>query len=34
LIEVATNHLAPGGRLVVTVPFGINAFPDHRQTFY
>lgn len=34
LIEIAANHLAPGGRLVVTVPFGIHDWPDHRQTFY
>jgi glycosyltransferase involved in cell wall biosynthesis/SAM-dependent methyltransferase len=34
LIDVAAGQLAPGGRLVVTVPFGINDFSDHRQTFY
>lgn len=34
LIDVAAGQLAPGGRVVVTVPFGVNDFPDHRQTFY
>lgn len=33
-IEVAAGVLAPGGKLVVTVPFGINDHPDHKQTFY
>jgi SAM-dependent methyltransferase/spore maturation protein CgeB len=26
--------LRPGGRVVVTVPFGLNAFPDHKRTYY
>jgi hypothetical protein len=26
--------LRNGGRLVVTVPFGLNAFHDHKQTYY
>ena len=30
----AFQLLKPAGRLVVTVPFGINDDPDHRQTFY
>lgn len=27
-------HLKPGGRLIVTVPFGINDFIDHKRTYY
>jgi glycosyltransferase involved in cell wall biosynthesis/spore maturation protein CgeB/SAM-dependent methyltransferase len=34
LLEVAARMLAPGGRLVVTVPFGINDHIDHKHTFY
>ncbi|MBQ3289943.1 MAG: methyltransferase domain-containing protein [Kiritimatiellae bacterium] len=30
----AHSLLKPGGTFVVTVPFGINDDPDHRQTFY
>jgi glycosyltransferase involved in cell wall biosynthesis/SAM-dependent methyltransferase/spore maturation protein CgeB len=33
-IEAAPRHLKPGGRLVVTVPFGVNDFIDHKHTFY
>ena len=33
-IEKAVALLSPGGHIVVTVPFGINDDPDHRQTFY
>ena len=34
MLAIAAAQVAPGGRLVVTVPFGVNPFPDHRQTFY
>ncbi|MBF0527839.1 MAG: methyltransferase domain-containing protein [Deltaproteobacteria bacterium] len=34
LIDIAMQWLGPGGRLVVTVPFGINDFFDHKRTFY
>ena len=34
LIDIAADRTVPGGRLVVTVPFGVNDFPDHKQTFY
>lgn len=34
LIETAARCLGPGGRLVVTVPFGINDWIDHKRTFY
>ena len=30
----AWDLLEEGGRIVVTVPFGINDFPDHKRTFY
>lgn len=30
----AWDLLEDGGRIVVTVPFGINDFPDHKRTFY
>ncbi|KGG92185.1 hypothetical protein P245_12325 [Comamonas thiooxydans] len=33
-IEAAAKLLVPDGRLVVTVPFGINDFIDHKHTFY
>jgi glycosyltransferase involved in cell wall biosynthesis/SAM-dependent methyltransferase len=34
LIDAAARQTAAEGRLVVTVPFGINDFIDHKQTFY
>ena len=33
-IEKAYSVLNPEGRVVITVPFGINDDPDHKQTFY
>ncbi|WP_313318460.1 glycosyltransferase [Stenotrophomonas sp.] len=30
----AAAFLAPGGRLIVTVPFGLNPWPDHKSTIY
>ena len=33
-VKKACSHLVKGGTFVVTVPFGINDDPDHRQTFY
>lgn len=33
-INKAFRLLKPSGKLIVTVPFGINDDPDHRQTFY
>ncbi|THJ18904.1 MAG: methyltransferase domain-containing protein, partial [Nitrospira sp. CG24E] len=33
-IETAARILARKGRLIVTVPFGINDFIDHKHTFY
>lgn len=33
-IEKSLSLLNPGGRMVVTVPFGINDFIDHKATFY
>lgn len=33
-IEIAAQVLEPGGRIVVTVPFGINDHVDHKHTFY
>jgi SAM-dependent methyltransferase len=33
-IARAYDLLEEGGRIVVTVPFGINDFPDHKRTFY
>lgn len=34
MIEKATAMMASDGKMIVTVPFGINDFPDHKQTFY
>ncbi|WP_200627011.1 glycosyltransferase family protein [Pseudomonas sp. LAM2023] len=33
-IEKAYDLLKQGGRLVITVPFGVNDFIDHKHTFY
>jgi len=33
-VEAAAECLKPGGTLVVTVPFGINDFVDHKRTYY
>ena len=33
-VEKAVSLLDDRGRLVVTVPFGINPFPDHKRTYY
>ncbi len=33
-IEAAAHILAKKGRLIVTVPFGVNDFVDHKHTFY
>ncbi|RYZ04775.1 MAG: methyltransferase domain-containing protein [Myxococcales bacterium] len=30
----AAEHLRPGGRMIVTVPFGINDHVDHKSTYY
>jgi SAM-dependent methyltransferase len=33
-IEKAKELLVDNGTLIVTVPFGINDFPDHKKTYY
>ncbi len=33
-VEKACSFLKPGGRLVVTVPFGVNDYADHKRTYY
>lgn len=33
-MEKATSLLKPDGRIIVTVPFGINDYFDHKQTYY
>jgi 2-polyprenyl-6-hydroxyphenyl methylase/3-demethylubiquinone-9 3-methyltransferase len=33
-LRKTVSHLKPGGRLIVTVPFGINDFIDHKRTYY
>lgn len=33
-IDKAIELLAVGGRLVITVPFGISPHPDHKRTYY
>lgn len=33
-VEKAASMLEPGGRLIITVPFGVNEFIDHKHTFY
>jgi len=34
VLAQARRVLRPGARLVVTVPYGLNAHPDHKRTFY
>ena len=33
-LKKAAEHLNENGRLIVTVPFGVNNHPDHHSTFY
>lgn len=33
-LDKAMSLLKENGRLIVTVPFGINPFPDHKRTYY
>lgn len=33
-MKKALELLAPGGKIIVTVPFGINDYFDHKKTFY
>ena len=33
-VKKAWSYLSSGGTIVITVPFGINDDPDHKQTFY
>ncbi len=33
-LDKAKELLNENGRLIVTVPFGINPFPDHKRTYY
>jgi SAM-dependent methyltransferase/glycosyltransferase involved in cell wall biosynthesis len=33
-IEEAARKLVDKGRFIVTVPYGVNDWPDHKQTFY
>lgn len=34
MVQKAIKDLSDDGELIVTVPFGINDFPDHKHTFY
>jgi len=34
LLDEACRVLKPGGRVVITTPFGLSAHHDHKQTFY
>ena len=34
MLEKAMRDLKDDGEIIVTVPFGINDFPDHKHTFY
>ncbi|RHW37248.1 methyltransferase domain-containing protein [Neobacillus notoginsengisoli] len=34
LLYKASNVLTDNGKIIVTVPFGINDFPDHKRTLY
>ncbi|NRP74723.1 Ubiquinone biosynthesis O-methyltransferase [Ensifer psoraleae] len=34
MLDAAAKFLKPNGHIIVTVPFGINDFIDHKRTFY
>jgi len=34
IIQKVTENLKPNGRILITVPFGVNNYYDHKQTFY
>jgi SAM-dependent methyltransferase/spore maturation protein CgeB len=34
MLQQMARLLAPGGRAVISVPFGLHPHPDHKQTFY
>ncbi|MDW9371002.1 methyltransferase domain-containing protein [Sinorhizobium meliloti] len=34
MLDAAAKFLKTGGQIIVTVPFGINDFIDHKRTFY
>lgn len=33
-LRAARRHVAPGGRIIVTVPFGLHPYPDHKCTVF
>lgn len=33
-IRQGAEHVAPGGRLVITVPYGLHPWPDHKSTVF
>lgn len=33
-LQTAITHLNPGGRLIVTVPYGLHPWPDHKCTVF
>lgn len=33
-MQQAASHVAPGGRLVITVPYGLHPWPDHKSTLF
>ncbi|EED31982.1 Methyltransferase domain family protein [gamma proteobacterium NOR5-3] len=34
IVQRSWELLDKGGRIIITVPFGINPYPDHKETFY
>src|SRR5258708_37519722 len=34
VLREAKRVLRHGGRVIITVPYGLNAFPDHKRTYY
>ncbi len=34
MVDLVKSILRPDGRIIITVPYGLNPYPDHKRTFY